>query len=171
MPDYTMHATMHAFPTFATLADMTHGALVESMMAALYAEDPAAHAVDPAGFRRTIETLVREPAAGRIVLFEECGVPVGYAILIPYWSNEFGGRLIVVDELFVIPERRGRGIGKAFFAHLRATRPMESVGIALEVTPGNARARKLYAALGFSPRKNSLHVCAWRDLRAEAAES
>jgi hypothetical protein len=30
----------------------------------------------------------------------------GYALLIPYWSNELGGTLLYVDEIFVIPEAR-----------------------------------------------------------------
>lgn len=171
MPDYTMHPSMNPIPTFVPLADTAHATAVEAMMAALYAEDPAGHAVDTAGFRRTIETLLREPGAGHIILFLETGEPVGYAVLIPYWSNEFGGRLIVIDELFVIPERRGRGIAKAFFAYLRAAPPMESVGVALEVTPGNLRAQKLYASMGFAPRKNTVLFCAWNSLRTEPRES
>ncbi len=156
-----MGLTMKAFPTFSTLTDMARGSVVENMMAALFAEDPAAHAVDVAGFRRTIDVLIRDPAAGRIILFVEAEMPVGYAIVIPYWSNEFGGRLLVVDELFVIPERRGRGIARAFFSHLDATRPMEAIGVALEVTPANVRAKTLYASLGFLPRKNSVHLQIW----------
>jgi GNAT superfamily N-acetyltransferase len=151
---------------FATLIDATYTTIVEDMMAALYIEDPSSHPVDQSIFRRTIETLIREPTTGRIILFVESGDPVGYAILLPYWSNEYGGRLVVVDELFVLPEHRGRGIATAFFGYLREARPYEARGIALEVTPANARARKLYTSLGFTQRKNSLHVCTWDALKA-----
>jgi hypothetical protein len=43
---------------------------------------------------------------------------LGYALLIPYWSNEFGGVLLFVDELFVLREVRNRGIGHSFFRFL-----------------------------------------------------
>ncbi len=36
-------------------------------------------------------------------MFHEGVQLVGYAILIPYWSNEFGGNLLFIDELFVSP--------------------------------------------------------------------
>ena len=147
--------------TFMTLTDMTYASVVEDMMAALYTEDPAAHPIDPAGFRRTIEHFVHNPTSGSIVLFTDAGDPAGYAILIPFWSNEFGGQLVFVDELFVMPEYRGRGIARAFFTHLRATRPGNAMGLALEVTPGNVRAQKLYASLGFQTRKNLLQFCVW----------
>lgn len=128
------------------------------MMAGLYAEDPSDQTPDPAQFRATVLHLVSHPEQGQIVLFRSEGEVSGYALLIPYWSNEFGGRVIFVDELFVREQRRSRGIATAFMAHLRATPPWPCVALALEVTPGNARARRLYEALGFVARKNALLV-------------
>jgi GNAT superfamily N-acetyltransferase len=76
----------------------------------------------------------------------------GYALLIPFWSNELGGSICEVDELFVIPERRSQGHGTALFEAIAngVLWPTAVVGIALGVTPDNSRARRLYERLGFA---------------------
>jgi ribosomal protein S18 acetylase RimI-like enzyme len=75
----------------------------------------------------------------------------GYALLIPFWSNELGGSVCVVDELFVLPEHRGQGHGQSLFAAIEQGDVWSApiVAIALGVTPNNDRARRLYERLGF----------------------
>ena len=77
----------------------------------------------------------------------------GYALLIPYWSNEFGGIVVLLDELLVEQQFRGQGIGRAFLRFLDEHRPFEAVALALEVSPKNAGARALYESMGFEERK------------------
>ena len=79
----------------------------------------------------------------------------GYALLIPYWSNEFGVTLLFIDELFVIAQARSRGIARQFFAFLAASRPFRAVALALEVDPTNERAKNLYESIGFERRPYS----------------
>src|SRR5690242_7700596 len=86
---------------FTTMVDLRREAEVLAMMEALYGEDEPAAGVDRTRFPVTIRTLVEEPSRGRIVLFEEGDAVWGYAVLIPFWSNEFGGNLVLIDELFV----------------------------------------------------------------------
>lgn len=141
---------------FVTMNDLKYQTALLTMMRALYAEDEAASPVDQSRFAANIETLVRQPSRGLIILFQENEIICGYALLIPYWSNEFGGALLYVDELFVMPAARGRGIGTRFITHLGDTRPFDAVALALEVSPRNQRALRLYRSLGFSPRRNSV---------------
>ena len=139
---------------FHELNEPRHKDEVLAMMRSLYSEDPSAN-VEPSRFPLTIEFLIAHPLRGRIVLFSEGGSTLGYALLIPYWSNEFGGTLLYVDELFVIAAARNRGIGRSFFKFLEQTRPFDAVALALEVNPANLGARRLYESLGFSQRKYS----------------
>lgn len=140
---------------FITMSDLQHKAEVLTMMHGLYSEDEAASPVDQSRFSLTIDFFLANPSHGRIVLFGE-GVSLrGYSLLAPYWSNEFGGALVVVDELFVTPMARNRGIARSFFRFLGEQRPFEAVALALEVSPGNTGARRLYESLGFT-RRNSL---------------
>lgn len=60
------------------------------------------------------------------------------------------------DEMFVVPEARRRGIGRRFFSFIEKRRPFEAVALALEASPRNAGARRLYESLGFRARENTV---------------
>lgn len=150
---------MSARIDYVTMTDDTRRDVVVAMMRELYAEDPASAPVDAARFPETIRVLLAHPERGRIVLLMEAADVRGYALLIPYWSNEFGGTLVFIDELFVMPEARGRGLGRGLVEWVKAERPHDAVAVLLEVSPANVRARRLYESLGFVPRENALLVC------------
>jgi hypothetical protein len=52
-------------------------------------------------FDLTFWEFTNKPDKGRIVVFDRDNLVVGYAIIVFYWSNEYGGDFIEVDELFV----------------------------------------------------------------------
>jgi GNAT superfamily N-acetyltransferase len=137
---------------FVTMIDRRWTPDVLRMMRELYEEDAQDLRVDPAAFPSTIDHLLDNPASGRIVLFTDGRFLHGYALLVSYWSNEWGGVVLLLDELFVDKEFRGRGIAKSFFNYLERERPFGAVVIALEVSSKNARARALYESMGFSDR-------------------
>ena len=139
--------------TFCVMDDLQHQSVVVGMMRSLYEEDQAPEQPDFSLFPKTVEQLVANPAAGQIVLFREDDRLAGYAILIPYWSNEFGGNLLFIDEIFVAVAHRNRGIARRFFTYVEQERPFGAVALALEVSPGNSRANRLYESLGFAQRQ------------------
>ena len=141
---------------FETMTDGAAAGDVLRMMQSLYAEDAALSSVDVASFPLTLVRLLTEPERGRIVLFKQNDVVCGYGLLIPYWSNEFGGTLLFIDELFVDAACRGRGIARSFLAFLAESRPFAAVALALEVSPRNMRARSLYEGAGFSDRHHTV---------------
>jgi GNAT superfamily N-acetyltransferase len=123
---------------------------IVAMSLALYREDPGMAPVHAERIRETLAVFEREPGRGQAVVADVPGEPVaGYAFLVPFWSNEQGGTLCEVDELYVRPERRGEGLGSALFAAIDTGRFGAFAGTALGVTPGNLRARRLYERLGF----------------------
>ena len=125
---------------------------VVTLCLALNAEDPGPEPVPAERVRRTLLTLREEPQRGRAVVLEYAGAVRGYALLIAYWSNEFGGELCMIDEVFVEPAYRGRGLGTQLFEALARESelwPVRPAALALEVRPENSRARSLYERLGF----------------------
>ena len=124
-----------------------------------YLEDSSGEEIDPGHFERTIRTLIANPNQGHIVLFLEESTVLGYAILIPFWSNEFGGNIVSIDELFVKPESVShRGIGRVFVDSVVADRPFNGVAAIVEATAGNLGAQRLYESAGFRRSKNMCYT-------------
>lgn len=137
---------------FVTMIDRQWAPDVLRMMRELYEADAEELRADPATFPSTIDYLLDHPASGRIVLLTDGRVLHGYALLVSYWSNEWGGIVLLLDELFVDTKFRGHGIAKSFLDHLAHERPFGAVVVALEVSPHNTRARALYESMGFTDR-------------------
>jgi GNAT superfamily N-acetyltransferase len=132
---------------------------VTSMVLELYREDPAPTEVTRPQASRTLERLAAEPLRGIALVAESESGLAGYALLCSFWSNELGGEVCIVDELFVSPPQRGRGVATALVRGLCARQlPWfnTAVAVELEVTPNNHRARALYERLGFRPYKNAV---------------
>jgi ribosomal protein S18 acetylase RimI-like enzyme len=126
---------------------------IVSMCLSLNAKDPGPYSVQPAQVKRTLSKLREDPTRGRALVCEVAGHPVGYAFLISFWSNELGGEVCTVDELFVLPDYRGRGLGTVLLEKLAEAEqslwPVPPAALTLEVTARNHRARALYERLGF----------------------
>lgn len=120
----------------------------------LYLEDAGGEKMTVAKINATLEFLSNNPGAGEILMFKSREKIIGYAILIYYWSNEFGGRLTVLDELYIISDYRGKQIGTAFMNHLISKSRSTSKGIMLEVHSTNANASNFYTKLGFVVGEN-----------------
>lgn len=100
------------------LATASDDEAIVSMCMALNAEDPGLNPVQPQQVRRTLAKLREEPNRGRAVICDIEGRAVGYALLISFWSNELGGEVCNIDELFVAPLYRGRGLATSFLEEL-----------------------------------------------------
>lgn len=124
---------------------------LEEMILAFYQEDTYAEMITPDKIARTLRQFEANPASGRICMFRQDGAIVGYAILIPYWSNEYGGNIESIDELYIKPARRGQAIASTFLEHLAQNPPPNTVALHLEVTAQNERAWNLYTRHGFKP--------------------
>ncbi len=106
----------------------------------------------PGRVLQALDRFRREPMRGRAAVLELQGSLEGYALLTSFLSNEYGGVICFVDELYVSPAKRGQGHGTSLFEQVMTDRtlwPEPPVGISLEVRPENLRARRLYERLGF----------------------
>jgi ribosomal protein S18 acetylase RimI-like enzyme len=63
------------------------------------------------------------------------------------YSTEFGKRCIWIEDLYLLPDYRGLGIGSAFFAFVEERYP--NCLLRLEVEEDNERARHVYDKCGF----------------------
>ena len=89
-----------------------------------------------------------------ILVAREDGRPVGLAFVSFPWTLERGGKVLWLEELYVLPERRGRGIGgRLLAAALDVARERGCLAVELDTDGTHARAGNLYARAGFRPRE------------------
>jgi ribosomal protein S18 acetylase RimI-like enzyme len=80
--------------------------------------------------------------------------PIGYVVICFGWSVEFAGLDAMIDELYIRPGVRGRGIAtEALVALPRALSSFGLRAIHLEVDKDNPNAIKLYRRSGFEARE------------------
>ena len=114
---------------------LSHGvsATAEGLHAALFGPRPAAEA---------ILARLADPAA----------TPVGFAVFFHNFSTFLGLPGIYLEDLFVLPEHRGKGIGKALLLHIAALAQERGCGrLEWAVLDWNRPAIEFYRALGARP--------------------
>jgi GNAT superfamily N-acetyltransferase len=107
--------------------------------------------------RELVSQLVQNPELGRLILFEHVGQLLGYMVLGFGFSLEFHGRDCLLDEFYVVPEHRSKGIGRAAveFA-IAACRKMGIRAVHLEADYVNVRGHEFYKQLGFKDHERHL---------------
>lgn len=90
---------------------------------------------------------------GAIYLIGPGRAPIGYIVITFGWSIEFGGMDGFVDEFYIRPGVRGRGIGSEVLRQLpKALGDVGMKALHLEVGRDNTRAQSLYTRMRFEPR-------------------
>jgi len=142
-------------------ADLTE---LQSLVEELYITDTGPKAVIPEVLL-TYQALKASPQKGRLLIFEQAEAIVGYAIIIFFWSNEFGGDIVDVDEILVTKSARGTGVATKFFKWLAREYKGQASGWSLQVKPANKRAFKLYQSVGFRNSANwhMYNIFAWKN--------
>jgi ribosomal protein S18 acetylase RimI-like enzyme len=130
---------------------------IVSLCRNLNQEDPGHQPVSIEQIRCTLRELRTNPVRGTVLVLEVGKRVECYAFLISFWSNELGGEICNIDELYISPRWRRQGHGRALVKMLCSESrlwPRKSVAIELEISPENAQARAFYAKLGFKSHPN-----------------
>jgi len=100
--------------------------------------------------RRALDALWSEPLYGGVWLARAGDELVGYGVLCCGFSLEYGGRDAFVDELFVRPGWRDRGVGGLLLDAVEsACRSQGIAALHLEVDHDNPDGKRLYLRRGF----------------------
>jgi GNAT superfamily N-acetyltransferase len=106
----------------------------------------------PAAARRLIADIGRRI---RVLIAEEAGTPVGYAIYLFTYSSFLARPTLYLEDVFVLPEHRRGGIGGMFFEALRQAARREKCGrMEWVVLDWNTPAHRFYRKLGAKPLDN-----------------
>lgn len=121
------------------------------LMAAFHAEE----GLDLSDAHRAaaLQPILDGSPLGQAFLIGPRIAPVGYMVLTIGWSIEFGGKDAFIDELFIRPSVRGRGLGTEAMNAAALYLTQNGVkALHLEVDHDNQRAISTYEKTGFERR-------------------
>lgn len=105
-------------------------------------------------------TLFGEPPAAQVAIAEEAGRPAGFALYFFNYSTFLAKPGLYLEDLFVKPEFRGHGTGKALLLHLAKIANARGCGrMEWAVLDWNEPAKGFYRKLGAVPLDD------WRVMR------
>jgi GNAT superfamily N-acetyltransferase len=148
-----MPADIHVIPVTASTA----ATAVMLLLAQLHEHDIA---TPLESLRAVVDRVLGDPREG-FMLIAHCGdQPAGIAFAAAHLSAEHGGRIGWLEELYVVPVLRSRGVGSALLddvivrARGRGWRALE-----LEVVAGHERVVPLYVRNGFTAATRTRFTC------------
>ena len=95
----------------------------------------------------TFNEMMRSDTYLKGYIFEWEGMPCGFALLSRTFSQEAGGISVTIEEIYIEPPYRGKGMGTAFFEYLK--REIPAMRFRIEVEDYNEGAKRLYERMGF----------------------
>jgi len=94
-------------------------------------------------------TLFGNPRFAEVIIGEEDGAPVGFALFFHNYSTFLARPGVYLEDLFVKPEARGRGCGKALLTRLAAIAKERDCGrVEWAVLDWNEPSIRFYRSLG-----------------------
>ena len=114
---------------------------------------------EPGAVRATEEDLRRDGFSAnpkfRVIIAESDGSPAGMAFYFHNYSTWQGKHGLFLEDFFVRPPFRGKGVGKAIMVHLAQIALTEDCyGVRWEVLDWNKPAIQVYLRLGARFREN-----------------
>ena len=112
-----------------------------------YASPAVLHSVPVSHFEKTFNEMMKSYAYAVGFIIEEQEKTAGYALLAKTFSQEAGGLTVWIEEIYILPEFRGKGLGSDFLEFVKNEIP--AARYRLETEPENERAKALYKRHGF----------------------
>ena len=95
------------------------------------------------------QSLFGPRPAGEVVLAYNGDVPIGFALFFHNFSTFLGKQGLYLEDLFVVPEWRGRGVGKQLLAHVASIAESRQCGrLEWTVLDWNESAIAFYRRMG-----------------------
>lgn len=131
----------------ATLADVP---VLVDLMREFYAE--AGYTLDRGWAGDSFSALLEDDSRGAVWVVFGGPEPAGYVVLTVRFSMEYGGLDAFIDDLFIRPACRRRGLGRAALTALfEECRRRKVLAVHVEVGRDNAAAKALYSGYGLEP--------------------
>ncbi len=158
MPFYT-----YLKPTFevqAVLQARTEGKMIRflkeedrneciKLMEEFYETDAVSHKIPKEYIENTVDFALSDSPFNKIIICKSEESYAGFCHLSFTYSCEVGGLVLMIEEIYIKDEFKGKGFGTALFVFMRNEYDATVKRYRLEVVESNKPAIKLYERLGF----------------------
>ena len=114
-----------------------------------YSSEAVCHAIPEQNIIAAFDEMMRSDVYMEGDILEWEGEIAGYANVAKTFSCEGGGLTVWIDEIFLLPQYRSKGLGSELFAYLENRFGEKLARMRLEITDSNIDAKRLYSRLGF----------------------
>ena len=114
-----------------------------------YSLGAVAHPIPRSHLVATFDHLMESDTYAKAYIIEYAGKAAGYALTAKTFSQEAGGYVVWIEELFISPAYRGKGLATEFLTFVKQHIQPTVARIRLEVTESNQDAIRLYQKFGF----------------------
>lgn len=121
-----------------------------TMCSQFFSSPAVCHPISREAMKTTFQTALSDSPYMRGLMILEEETPIGYLLLSFTYSNEVGGMVVWIEEIFISEVHRSKGYGKQVLQWIISTYSDKVKRFRLEVTKENTSARKLYESFGFS---------------------
>ncbi len=123
---------------------------VLDMMVEFYSSPAILHHAPEETLERCLTDALSDSPYIEGYVFDEGGNIAGYSLVAKSYSTEYGGMCVWIEDLYVLPEFRGKSFASRFFEFIDSRYEKSAVRMRLEVEPSNEGARRLYRKCGYN---------------------
>ncbi len=114
---------------------------------------------DDEQFSHTFEEALSAKELISMMIFEEDGVPAGFANLMMIYSVWAHGKAMILDDLYLKPSVRGKGYGKQALEYIeRFAAECGCKRLQFQSETTNPNAMEFYVSQGYSPADMKFYV-------------
>lgn len=126
---------------------------------AFYSSDAVLHGIPDEYIIKTFEELMKSDVYAEAFIIEKDNQKAGYALVSKTFSQEAGGMVLWLEELYILSEFRSCGLGGEFLKFLKENSSDYAVRLRLELCQSNVRACEVYKRHGFEIFDYKQMVC------------
>lgn len=114
-----------------------------------YNSDAVLSPIPISNFELTFNELMQSDRYAEAYIFESDKTVAGFGLIAKTFSQEAGGMVVWIEEIYVKKDFRGKGLGSEFINFIKANVPAKRYR--LETEPENLAAQRLYLRHSFNP--------------------
>lgn len=114
-----------------------------------YNSDAVLSPIPISNFELTFNELMQSDRYAEAFIFESDKTIAGFGLIAKTFSQEAGGMVVWIEEIYVKKDFRGKGLGSEFINFIKSGVPAKRYR--LETEPQNLAAQRLYLRHGFNP--------------------